>query len=535
MSDDRRAVGAGAVEAPVRDHDPAPSGKLDATTAPRARWVTDLAIALGLSAIVIAGVLFLDPLIAGAVLLVAAATWVFRGVIFRWTTALFLLAAIVLFIPIRRYALPIDIGFALEPYRVVIAVLLVAVAIGLYTKRLTWKPIVWGWPIAIFLWTMLASVMYNAVEATESGFVMGAFSNLFQLAFLLSVVVIVRQLIGSERQVMWLLIFLVAAGAVVGLFAFFERISGFNIFLQLQNFLPLELLRDDAESVRAGGNRSYASSQHPIALSVLFCMLVPIGLYLMRFGPWPHKPFNRKLAYTIAIGAMMLGLLSAVSRTGIVVLGAMFLYALVLRPKLAGILFLIGLPFVVLMGLVLPKLFESTVLSLLNTDALIASQFSSVGMAGQGRLADIEPAMQELVQQPWFGSGLGSRVVVGDEANAQILDNQWLGTAMETGVVGVIGLIALLVYPVIRMVHFSFTSTAPQSRVFLTFAIGASALGYAVAAYFYDAFSFMQTLLMLSILLGIAAWAMTDGRETWPRTKVGEAEASSLDRARAAA
>lgn len=426
---------------------------------------------------------------------------------------LFALAAVIMFIPIRRYALPIHVGFALEPYRVLILAITLAVAIGLLWGRLRWRETVWGWPIAAFLGLMYASLMYNAVPATASGAILGGFSNIIQLAFFLSVVFLVRQLLTDDRQVMTFLTLLVLAGAVIGFFAFVERYANFNIFLQLQRFFPLELLRDDALSLRAGGNRSYASSQHPIALSVLFCMLVPIAIYLMRFGRWPRNPINRRLVFFIAIGAMMVGLLSAVSRTGVVVIGVMFLFTLAVRPRLAGTLLLTMLPFVGLAALVFPKLFRSTVLSFLDVQALIASQYQAVGLPGQGRLADIGPAMEELAIQPWFGTGLGSRVVVGDEANAQILDNQWLGTLLETGVVGLVGMIAILVYPAVRMMRFAFSQGTPPDRAFLTFAIAASALGYAVAAYFYDAFSFMQALLLLCMLLAVGAWAMTSSDE----------------------
>ena len=109
-------------------------------------------------------VIFLEPLIVGGVLLIVAGLFVFRRQFFNWTTMLFVLAAVVMFIPIRRYALPIEVGFALEPYRVLITGLLIALAVSLIrhgTSR--WKPVVWGWPIAIFLWTMFASLMVNAV------------------------------------------------------------------------------------------------------------------------------------------------------------------------------------------------------------------------------------------------------------------------------------------------------------------------------------------------------------------------------------
>lgn len=478
--------------------------------------IVDVLLALGVGALVICAVVFVDPLSVGGILLVASATFLLRRWIFNRTSMMVLLAAVILFVPIRRYALPANVGIELEPYRVLIVILLTAVAVAATNRaRSPWQPVVWGWPIAIFLWTMLASLMINAVTLTESEAILGGFSNLIQLAFLLSTVVIFRQLIRSERMVMILLHVVVLGGAFIGLFAFVERVININIFLQLQNFLPLVLLRDDAASFRAGGDRAYASSQHPIALAVLFCLLIPLAMYLMKYSPWPRHSFTRTLLYTACVGAMVVGLLSTVSRTGIVVLGVMFLFALVLRPRLALTLVAIGLPMMTVVGLLLPRLIESTLGSFLDIEALIASQYSSVGYAGQGRLADLPDAFQEFALNPWGGTGVGSRVVVGDDANAQILDNQWLGSLLESGIIGVVGLIAFFVWPMIRMVRFSFTSSAPDSRTFLVFAVAASTVGYITSMFFYDAFAFMQNLLALSMLYAIAAWAMTHGAEAW--------------------
>jgi len=504
----------------------------DARPAVRNHRARDVAIqviiAVVVGAAVLVAVLFLDPLIVGGVLLIVAGLFVFRRQFFNWTTMLFVLAAVVMFIPIRRYALPIEVGFALEPYRVLIAGLLIALAVSLIrhgTSR--WKPVVWGWPIAIFLWTMFASLMINAVAITSAGGMNGGFSNIFQLAFLLSVIVLTRQMLSTEKVTMILLNFFVFAGAIVGIFAFIERVSRRNIFLMLGEFLPLTILRDDAESLRAGGSRAYASSQHPIALAVLFCLIIPIAIYLMRFSPWPRYDFTRKLVYTAAIGAMLVGMLSAVSRTGIVTLGVMFIFVLIFRPKLAGLLFAIGLPILVVVGLVLPQLFESMVLSLFDVEGVIASQLTSPGMAGQGRLADLPDAFGDFAQNPIGGTGLASRVVVGEDANAQILDNQWLGTLLETGVLGIVGLVALFVWPIFVMMRFALRSNAPESRRFLTFAIATSTVGYTTAMFFYDAFAFMQTLLVLSMLYAVAAWAMTEGRSTWEKPSALDA---SVDR-----
>lgn len=492
------------VDAPPRD---------TTHTGPNRRGVVvSAAVGIVAGAAVIAAVLFLDPLIVGGILLVVAGLYVVRRQFFNWTTMLFVLTGVILFVPIRRFALPIPVGFALEPYRVLIAGLLVALLIwGVRTGGRGFQPVVWGWPIAIFLWCAFASLMINAVTLTQSGLITAGFANIIQLAFLLSVVVLARQMMSTEKVTMILLNVIVFAGAFIGFFAFVERVTRQNIFLMLHNFLPLTLLRDDAESLRAGGARAYASSQHPIALAVLFCMIIPLAIYLMKFSPWPRFEVTRRLVYTAAIGLMLIGMLSAVSRTGIVTLGAMFLFVLVFRPKLAGILVVIGLPCLVFVGLVLPQLFASMVLSLFDIEGLIASQLTSPGMAGQGRLADLPDAFREFSQYPIAGTGLGSRIVVGENANAQILDNQWLGTLLETGIIGVIGLVALVIWPIVAMMRFVFTSQATEARRMLVFAIATSTVAYAVAMFFYDAFAFMQNLLLLSLLYAIAAWAMTDG------------------------
>ncbi|QAY74685.1 O-antigen ligase family protein [Agromyces protaetiae] len=464
-------------------------------------------VATGISVL---GVVFLDPLVFGGVLIAVAGLYVFHRVVLSWTAMLFVLVGVVLFIPIRRYALPIPVGFALEPYRVVIAGLLVALILAFFLRDTRErKPVVWGWPIAIFLWTMLASLLFNVTPLVESGLFGPGFGNLFQLSFLLSVVFVTRQLLSTERITMIVLNVIVLGGAFIGFFAFLERFTRENIFLLLGNFLPLQLLRDDAESLRAGGNRAFGSAQHPIALAVLFCMIIPLAVYLMKYSPWPRFEQTRRILYIGAIGIMLVGMLAAVSRTGVVTLGAMFLFVLVMRPKLGGILAAIGAPIALVVGLVLPQLFESMVLSLLDIDSLVASQYASVGMAGQGRLADLPGAFDEFSQAPLAGTGLGSRIVVGENANAQILDNQWLGTLLETGVVGIIGLIALLVWPIITMVRFMFRSDVDPKWTNLVFAIATASVGYTAAMFFYDAFAFMQTLLLLAILYAIAAWAMT--------------------------
>ncbi|WP_164863483.1 O-antigen ligase [Agromyces sp. LHK192] len=467
----------------------------------------------------------LPPIVAGGAMLAVALLYLTRTLVFSWTGGLVALAAIVMLVPIRRYALPIPLPFALEPYRVVIVALIVAVGVALVVDpSFRWRPVRFGWPIGIFLTTMLASLWVNGAGLAEQGLVGGAIGAFVNLLLLLSVLFTTRQLLREERHVMLLLTFLVWAAAAVGFLALVEKATRVNVFLLLGNVLPLTLLREEGESLRAGGARAYASAQHPIALAVLLCMLIPIAIYLAKYAGWPRNEINRRIVYGIAVGMMLLGVVAAISRTAVIVLVVMFLLTLILRPQLAVALGLLALPLVLLGLVVQPKIFGEMIGSFFDVDSLIASQYTSAGWGGAGRLADLEPAMREASAFPFFGTGLGSRIVIGEDRNAYILDNQVLGTLLETGALGVIGLAVFVLTPPIMLLVFAFRSKAAPRHTFLAFAIAISCAGYTAALFFYDAFGFMQTFLVLCLLLACGAWLLTEAPDPTPAPAPAPAE-----------
>lgn len=430
---------------------------------------------------------------------------------FDWNVLLFALLAVIMFVPIRRYALPIPLPFALEPYRVVIVGMLIGIVIAVSANpRFTWRPVLFGWPIGLFLASQLLSVIVNSVALTEGGLELAAITNILQLVLLMSVFFIVRQLLDGEGKATRVLTFMVWAGIVVGFFAIFERVTSVNVFLLLNNFLPLEPLREAGESIRGGGARSYASSQHPIALAVALCLIIPIAIYLAKHAGWPRNEISRRLLYGLGVVVMIGGILVTVSRTGIVVLAVMAALTLLLVPRVGALLVALGFPAVILVGLVQPRLIESSLLSLLNVETLIGSQFSNPGFRGQGRLADLGPAFAQVAESPVVGAGVGSRIVVGEFANSNILDNQWLGTLLDAGALGVAALAAFLLVPFGMLLRYAFDRRMEPRRTHLAFALALSVLGYGIAMFFYDAFSFMQTFLILGVLLAVASWLMSE-------------------------
>ena len=509
--------------AAVRPADaPAPDARPDDMGGVSRRRLVIAAAILALTVLTL--VVLLPPLIAGAALLVLALLVIFRRFVFAWSTAIVLLVAVIMFVPARRYAIPIPLPFQLEPYRLVLIIVLVALIVALLTKPdFRWRPVAFGVPISILLVTVVVSFVVNGMDLANAGLVETAIGGITQLLLMLSVFFAFRQLLRSERDVMLLVTVLTWAGVIVSFFALIERVARTNVFLMLGSFLPLTLLREGGDVSRAGVARAFGSAQHPIALAVALCLLIPLAIYLAKYAGWPTNAINRRIVYAGAVVMLFGGVLAAISRTAVVVLGVMFLVALVFHPRVAAVLFAIAFPLVVLAAVVVPRVFDKMVLSFLDVDSLVASQYTSAGMGGAGRLADLEPAFREVAQRPFFGSGFGSRIVIGDEANAFILDNQFLGTLMETGALGVIGLAAFLLVPPIMLLRFAFGQALERRHAALAFTVAVSIAGYIAAIFFYDAFGFFQTFFILCMLLAVGAWLLTEA----PRRAKAIASAST--------
>ena len=127
--------------------------------------------------------------------------------------------------------------------------------------------------------------------------------------------------------------------------------------------------------------------------------------------------------------------------------------------------------------------------------------------------------MREVDKLPFFGSGFGSRIVIGDEANAFILDNQFLGTLMETGALGVLGLAVFLLVPPIMLLRFAFTQAAERRHAALALTLAVAMSGYIAAIFFYDAFGFFQTFFILCMLLAAGAWLLTEAPRRPPKAR----------------
>ena len=131
-------------------------------------------------------------------------------------------------------------------------------------------------------------------------------------------------IVRSKRTVETLTKFLVSGTAVVAGFSVIEQRTGFNIFDHVGRVLPMLQFNGLIEADRAGLVRAVGSSAHPIELGVLLAMAFPLGLALV---------FGSGRRWWIPTAMLVVGAMSSVSRTPILVLLTAGLVLLCLRPR----------------------------------------------------------------------------------------------------------------------------------------------------------------------------------------------------------
>jgi polysaccharide biosynthesis protein PslJ len=422
-------------------------------------------------------------------------------VLLRWHVQLLFLLVVILFIPIKRYGLPGNMPFDLEPYRLVVALLLAGwVTSLLVDPRTRLRASGLEAPLALIALASIGSVLVNPTRLDELG-VQGEVIK--SLMFLLSFLIVFYMIVSVLRtydHVRLLVQVLAAGGAFVALFAVVEAQTGFNLFNKLADYIPMLTLTETiGESLTRGGRlRVFASSQGPIPLGAALVMILPLAVYLARTSArtWP---------WWCAVGSLAFGALATGSRTSVIMMVVIAFVFLWLRPAATRrALAVLLIPAVIGVHIVLPGTIGSLRASFFPEGGLIAEQQSNPGYRGSGRLADFAPTMDEFVEKPLLGQGYGTRVTGrGDESNALILDNQWLKTLVETGAIGAFAWLWLFVRFARRIAPRA--KADPGERGWLLASLAAGVLAFAVGQFFYDAFAFVQVTFLLYIMLALGS------------------------------
>jgi O-antigen ligase len=122
------------------------------------------------------------------------------------------------------------------------------------------------------------------------------------------------------------------------------------------------------------------------------------------------------------------------------------------------------------------------------------------------RVSDYPLVERFLEQAPWFGRGGGTYI---PDPGLNVLDNQFLKTAIELGLVGVVALTAFFLVPAVSALVARRRSRDPELRL-LCAALGGAALAATACSFTFDSLFYPMFTGLYALVIGLigAVWRL---------------------------
>lgn len=428
---------------------------------------------------------------------------------------LLLVACVLLLLVPARYRIS-ELGAAGTPAALIGMLTFAIWGIGVLTQR-PWlarrhHPLRWAL-LGVMLSVLLSYVAvgfrpHDALEAKAAD------RGLLTLVAMLGLALLTADVVLDRRMLRRLVQALVAAGAAVATFGIIQFNAGLDIagVIRLPGFT---FIPSGAAAERSGFLRIVSTTSHPIELSVVLSVVLPLALWLGFTSEGRQRRW-----WWVATGLIAAAIPMTVSRTGVLGLAVALV---VLLPgwqwrRRIQVLVVGGLGLVA-MRLVIPGLI-GTLRSFLFSPGQDPSLLS--------REAARDTAVELFALRPIFGRGFGTFL----PERYTFLDNQVLLSAVETGLVGVaaLGLLFLTALGLAFAVRRQATGTHRDSDRELALALTAS-LAVSVSTWFtYDALSFPTSRALTFVVLGCLAalWRIVHTENDAPALDRGVSHAASM-------
>jgi O-antigen ligase len=302
-------------------------------------------------------------------------------------------------------------------------------------------------------------------------------------------VLVTSECIRSMADVLKLLRWLLAGATFCSVVGVTQFVTHTNPMDWVQMLMPGFTDNGGDTPFQARGNlmRVAGSTFHSIEFAVVSGMLLPLSIWRALFDQrgwrWLHWAQTALLAFGVA---------SSISRSGMIAAMVALVVFIPFLPRLPRRRVLIALPFVVLSLFMAIPGFATTLTNTLfadTSDPSIATRVNNY------------PRVMALIDQfPIFGLGPGNYV---PENALQILDNQYLNSAVSLGLFGLVCVLVYLFLPGVAGVHAARHAESPALRC-LAGAVAAGLLVAGVCSLTFDSLSFPVLALLYPLLVGLA-------------------------------
>lgn len=337
--------------------------------------------------------------------------------------------------------------------------------------------------MVLFVIAILLSYIAASIRPLETVEQSSADRGLLVAAAWLGIVLLSSDGLNRRTAIETVLRTLVVCGGIVAVLGIVQFITGTAIVdvIQIPGLSP----NNEIASVigRDGLSRVGGTATHPIEFGVGLAMILPLALH---FALQPGRNSRR---YWVPVGAMAVMIPITLSRSTLLAVAAVLL---VLLPTWSGRRRIWAIVLIVVV---------TTMVYLAVPGLLGAFTRLFTGIANDGgvlsRTDSYDYAAEFIQRSPLIGRGFSTFLPM-----YRILDNQYLGSLIEIGILGAAALVGLLVTAIAMALKARRgASDAVRSMgISLTASIAAAACGFAT----FDALGFAQTAFIFFLLLGVS-------------------------------
>jgi O-antigen ligase len=300
----------------------------------------------------------------------------------------------------------------------------------------------------------------------------GADRGLILLAGWLGVLLLAADGIATWDRLVTLLRRVVAAGSLLACLGLTQFATGLNLatYITIPGFITKIPFSDLL--TRGGFNRPSATTAQPLEFAAVLAVCLPLALHQARYAP-PGTRARRWFQVAVIAGALPLTV-SRSAALGIAVVALMLLPTWPARQRRAAYGFFAGA--VAVMWVALPSLLS-----------LFGQLFTQIGSesSSTSRIQAYSAITPFVTGHPWLGQGYGTFL----PQTYFFIDNQYLTTLVETGFVGLVALVGLMVTGVVVARKARRLLRDEQSRDLLQ-CLAASVAAAAVSFATFDGLSF---------------------------------------------
>jgi hypothetical protein len=275
----------------------------------------------------------------------------------------------------------------------------------------------------------------------------------------------------------------IGLSVLTALAAVIEYRSDYNVFYDLGvHFYPGIVVPEDLHGVDyVGRQTTYGPTDTPLELSTQLAMAAPLAVV----GALEATDRLARARYGLALGIILAGIFATERKTGIITgaVGAAVLLAY--RPVYFRRVIKLGLVLAVVLHLLAPGAMGSIRVQL-SPDHLFGT------LSNRDRASDYGAVTPDVLKRPAFGRGYASY----EPYKYRILDNEWLGLLIQTGIVGVAAFAALLA-TALATAHGTIRARAPGVSS-IALACSCAVAGFIASAALFDSLAFPHVMYSLS-------------------------------------